>query len=118
MKKNLLSFNQFLYLIICLVITLPKLALGSTDNSLAYDIAKKNACLACHSVDKKIIGPAFKDIARKYQYSENAEQFLLQRVRNGGAGVWGVVAMPANKNISDQDAQKLIQWILQQNKTN
>lgn len=118
MKKNLRSFNQSLCHIIFFVIALVKPALGSTENNPAYDIAKKNSCLACHSVDKKIIGPAFQDIARKYQYSENAEQFLLNRVRYGGAGVWGVVAMPANKNISDQDAQQLIQWVLQQNKKN
>jgi cytochrome c len=75
-------------------------------------LAKKYGCLSCHSETKKIIGPAFRDIAEKYRKNPSAQQYLALRVKNGGSGIWGVVAMPANKNISDPDLEKIIEWIL------
>jgi cytochrome c len=75
-------------------------------------LAKKYGCLSCHSETKKIIGPAFRDIAEKYRKNPSAQQYLALRVKNGGSGIWGVVAMPANKNISDPDLEKITEWIL------
>jgi len=75
-------------------------------------LAKKNGCLSCHSETKKIIGPAFRDIAEKYRKTPTAQQYLALRVKNGGSGIWGVVAMPANRNISDTDLEKITEWIL------
>ena len=75
-------------------------------------LAKKYGCLSCHAETKKIIGPAFRDIAEKYRKNPIAPQYLALRVKNGGSGIWGVIAMPANKNISDPDLIKINEWIL------
>lgn len=76
-------------------------------------LAKKYACLACHSVDKKLVGPAYKDIAKKYA-GQNATAQLVEKVKKGGAGVWGQVPMPPNPNVPDADVQALVKWILSQ----
>ena len=114
MKKNDGRLKRNFHFFILVLLAIPLHALGEEDSNAAYEIAKKNACLGCHALDKKIIGPAFKDIAKKYRGSENADQFLALRIKNGGSGVWGVVAMPANKNMNDQDTKKVIRWILDQ----
>jgi cytochrome c len=79
---------------------------------VAQRLAKKYGCLSCHSETKKIIGPAFRDIAEKYRQIPTAQNYLALRVKNGGSGIWGVVAMPANKNISDSDLEKITLWVL------
>ncbi len=76
------------------------------------DLAKKNGCTACHGVDKKIVGPAFKDIGKKYAGNAKAEATLVEKVKKGGVGVWGQVPMPPNANTSDADAKTLVKWIL------
>lgn len=76
------------------------------------DLAKANNCLSCHSEDKKLVGPAFKDIANKYRGDGGAEARLAEKVKKGGAGVWGPVPMPPNTNLSEADAKKLAGWIL------
>ncbi len=77
-------------------------------------LAEKSGCLGCHSVSEKVVGPAFKDVAAKYKGQKDAPSVLLQKVRNGGSGVWGTVAMPANTKVSDKDLKKVIAWILAQ----
>jgi len=83
----------------------------------AEDIAKlaqdKN-CLACHSVDKKIVGPAYKDVAAKYKGDKTAADKLAKKVIAGGSGVWGAVPMPANTQVSEAEAKKLVGWVLSQ----
>jgi cytochrome c len=79
---------------------------------IGQTLSKKYGCLSCHAETKKIIGPAFRDIAEKYRQTPSAQQYLALRVKNGGSGIWGVVAMPANKNISDTDLEKITQWVL------
>ena len=77
-------------------------------------IVKKARCVACHAVDVKRVGPAYKDVAAKYHGDASAPGKLFDKVRNGGAGVWGDVPMiphPADK-ISDEDLKAAIQWIL------
>lgn len=85
----------------------------SVDPQKAQTIAKKSLCLGCHAVDKKMVGPAFGQIAARYKNEPKAKEKLTQKIRQGGSGVWGVVAMPANqKNISDDELAYLLQWIL------
>ncbi|MBG7622004.1 c-type cytochrome [Herbaspirillum sp. AP02] len=76
-------------------------------------LAKSKNCMACHSVDAKIVGPAFKDVAKKYAGQKDAEAKLTQKVLNGGSGTWGAVAMPANKGqVSEAEARELVKWVL------
>ncbi|HEX3059945.1 MAG TPA: c-type cytochrome [Usitatibacter sp.] len=76
------------------------------------ELAKKNACTACHAVDKKIVGPAFKEVAAKYRSDKTAEARLVKKVKEGGVGVWGQVPMPPNSTVSDKDIQTLVKWVL------
>jgi cytochrome c len=74
-------------------------------------LAKKHNCLACHQVDKKTVGPAYKDIAKKYK-GQNVAAQLESKVKKGGQGVWGPVPMPPNAAVPDADIKKLVDWIL------
>ena len=76
------------------------------------ELAKKNACTACHQVDKKIVGPAFKEVAAKYRNDKGAEAKLVDKVKKGGVGVWGQVPMPPNAAVPDADVKTLVKWIL------
>jgi cytochrome c len=76
------------------------------------ELAKKNACTACHAVDKKMVGPAYKDVAKKYAGDKGAEAKLVEKVKKGGAGVWGQVPMPPNASVKDEDVKALVKWIL------
>lgn len=73
-------------------------------------LAKKYNCLACHQTDKKVVGPAYKDIAKKYKAADAAK--LVEKVKKGGSGVWGPVPMPPNPTVPDADLKKLVDWIL------
>jgi len=74
-------------------------------------LAKKHNCLACHSLDKKTVGPAYKDIAAKYK-GQNVAAKLQEKVKKGGQGVWGPVPMPPNAAVPDGDIKTLVDWIL------
>jgi len=74
-------------------------------------MAKKYNCFACHQVDKKVVGPAYKDIAKKYKGQDVAAK-LAEKVKKGGSGVWGPVPMPPNPQVPDADVKKLVDWIL------
>ena len=76
------------------------------------DLAKKKNCLACHSVEKKILGPAFKDVAAKYATDADAPARLSKKVRSGGTGVWGKNVMPANPQVTEAEADQLVKWVL------
>ena len=76
------------------------------------DLAQKKNCLACHAVNQKVIGPAYKDVAIKYAGQPDAVAKLVPKVMKGGAGVWGAVPMPANPQVSEAEAKQLVQWIL------
>ncbi|KQU81547.1 MULTISPECIES: c-type cytochrome [unclassified Rhizobacter] len=76
------------------------------------ELAQKKNCMACHAVDKKLVGPAYKDVAAKYAGQKDAVDKLSQKVIKGGAGVWGAVPMPANTQVSDAEAKQLVTWIL------
>jgi cytochrome c len=74
-------------------------------------LAKKHNCLACHTVDKKMVGPAYKEIAKKYK-GQNVAARLEQKVKKGGQGAWGPVPMPPNPAVPDADIKKLVDWVL------
>ena len=76
------------------------------------ELAKASNCLACHTVDNKILGPAFKDVAAKYRGDDAAVDTLTAKVIQGGSGNWGNVPMPPNPMISEEDAKTLVQWVL------
>jgi cytochrome c len=84
------------------------------DPAADQALAAKNGCLACHSVDKKVVGPAYKDVAAKYKGKKGAAAMLAAKVKKGGSGVWGPVPMPPNPNVNDKDLQKIVAWILAQ----
>lgn len=90
------------------------LALSALPVQASEALAEDNNCLSCHSIDDKVIGPAFKDVAAKYKGQKNAAAMLADKVRKGGSGVWGPVKMPANPKISDKDLKAIIAWILAQ----
>lgn len=75
-------------------------------------LAKSKNCMACHAVDKKLVGPAYKDVAKKYAGDASAAGKLATKVMKGGAGVWGSIPMPANPQVSDAEAKKLVAWVL------
>ena len=75
-------------------------------------LATTKNCMACHAVDKKLVGPSYKDIATKYAGQADAVDKLAGKVLKGGSGAWGPVPMPANAQINDADAKKLVTWIM------
>lgn len=85
-------------------------AVTSAPTLANKDLAAKSGCLTCHAVDKKLIGPAFKDIANKYKASDEA--MLIAKVKAGGKGVWGPIPMPPNVAVKDEDIKTLVNWIL------
>jgi cytochrome c len=78
------------------------------------ELAKKHACFACHAVDRKLVGPTYKEVAAKYRGDKGAEAKLAEKVKKGGQGVWGQVPMAPNPNVPDADVRALVKWILQQ----
>jgi cytochrome c len=76
------------------------------------DLAKSKNCLACHGVENKVVGPAYKEVAAKYRGQKDAEAKLVTKVMQGGSGVWGAMPMPPNPQVSKQEAESLVRWIL------
>jgi cytochrome c len=87
-------------------------AASAASAPAGYEIAKQNACLGCHTVDRKLVGPAFRDIAGKYKGDAGAQARLEKKVRDGGAGVWGVIPMPSHPRMSDGDIRTVVAWVL------
>jgi cytochrome c len=98
MKKALLLVAASF---VCAAPALADLALATSKN-----------CMSCHAVDRKVLGPSFKDIASKYKDTKGAADLLATKILKGGAGVWGPVPMPANNQVSEADAKKLAAWVL------
>ena len=78
----------------------------------APEIARANACMSCHGVEKRIVGPGLREVASRYRGQADAEARLLEKLRTGGSGTWGAVPMPANPALAEADARAIIQWIL------
>lgn len=87
------------------------LGLLSTQALASEELAKAKNCMTCHAIDKKIVGPSYKDIAAKRAGQKGAEAALIAKIKGGSKGDWGAVAMPAN-NVSDAEAATLAKWVL------
>jgi len=98
------------------------LVMGVTQGAFAADapvavstataIVRANACMGCHAVDRKLVGPSFQQIAAKYKGDAQAPARLSAKVRDGGSGVWGVIPMPSHPSMSSADIQTVVNWIL------
>ena len=96
------------------LLALPPLlaACGPPPSDGLAALAQTKNCLGCHAVDRKVVGPAFKDVAAKYAGDASASARLAAKIRAGGAGVWGPVPMPANEQVSETEAAQLAAWVL------
>ena len=100
--------------------TLPNLlitaacAMASLPAAADLALASAKNCMSCHHIDKKVVGPAYKDVAAKYRNDKTAAARLATKVMEGGGGVWGVVKMPSNPQVSEAEAKKLVAWVLSQ----
>lgn len=96
------------------LLSLPPLlaACGPPKGEGAASLAQAKSCMGCHAMDRKVVGPAFKDVAVKYAGDLGAQARLAAKIQAGGAGVWGQVPMPANEQVSDAEAAELAAWVL------
>ena len=84
----------------------------AADSKTGDALTKSSGCTACHSLDKKLVGPAFKEVAAKYKNDKGAEAALVKKVKAGGKGAWGEVPMPPNAHVKDDDIKSMVRWIL------
>jgi cytochrome c len=87
-------------------------AAGAVHADAGMDLLKKNGCTACHSIDKKLVGPPYMEVAAKYKGDAGAAAKLADKVKKGGSGVWGQIPMPPNTQVSDADLKAMITYIL------
>jgi cytochrome c len=99
-----------LFTVAGLVLSTP--GFSAPDAKKAEELLKANACLACHAADKKLVGPAYKEVAAKYKDDKGAVAKLVEKVKKGGSGVWGQVPMPPNPNVKDEEAKLMVEYIL------
>lgn len=83
----------------------------AVDAEKAKALAQSKNCLACHAVDKKLVGPAYTEVAKKYKGNKDAQAALIKKVMNGGGGVWGTIPMPPNP-VKEDEAKLLVEWVL------
>ena len=95
-------------------IAIAALAAGATvaQASPGEDLVKKSGCVACHANDKKLVGPAYNDVAKKYKGDAKAAAMLAEKVKKGGSGAWGAVPMPPHPQLSDADIKTMVAYIL------
>ena len=100
-------------IVISMIAAAGLMAAGSAMATDMPELAKKNGCIACHTVDKKLVGPAYMDVAKKYKGDKGAEAKLEAKVAKGGSGVWGTMPMPPNSpKVSAADIKELVKWVL------
>jgi len=87
-------------------------AAGAAQAQSAEDLLKKSGCTACHATDKKVVGPAYKDVAAKYKGDAKAAAMLADKVKKGGSGIWGPVPMPPHPQVSDADIKTMVTYVL------
>ena len=88
------------------------IAAGAVNADAGEDLLKKSGCTACHAIDKKVVGPAYAEVAAKYKGNAGAAAKLAEKVKKGGSGVWGQVPMPPNPAVKDDDIKTMITYIL------
>ncbi|MFC0399585.1 c-type cytochrome [Paraburkholderia rhizosphaerae] len=87
-------------------------AARAADMQHGLSIAQRNACLGCHAIDRKLVGPSFQQVASRYKGNAQAEAMLERKVKDGGSGVWGMIPMPAHPAMSDADIRTVVEWVL------
>lgn len=92
----------------------PAAAPAASSVDAVTNLLNANACLACHQMDKRTVGPSFREVAAKYTLDKAATGTLAAKIRQGGSGVWGAMPMPPNAALSDADLQQLVSWVLRQ----
>ncbi len=95
-----------------LALTIAAGAIASMPAQASEELAKKYMCLTCHTVDKKLVGPSYQDVAAKYKGDKAAEAKLVDKVKKGGVGVWGQIPMPPNDKVPEADLKALVKWVL------
>lgn len=90
------------------------LAIAAAPAFANQQLAQQKNCMACHAIDKKVVGPAYKEVAAKYAGQKDAVEKLTQKVLKGGSGTWGAVPMPANPQVTEAEAKTLVTWVLSQ----
>ncbi|WP_024303965.1 c-type cytochrome [Pseudogulbenkiania sp. MAI-1] len=100
-----------LHIVAAGLVLLPGLA-AAAEPSAAEALAKKNGCFACHTIQKKVIGPAYKDVAERYDGEKGAVDKLVHKVKEGGGGVWGSAGMPPQPQMKDEEIRRVVEWIL------
>jgi cytochrome c len=98
--------------VVAAVLATGLLAAAPAFADAGMDLAKAKNCLACHAVDKKLVGPSYKDVAAKYAGDKGAAAKLAEKVQKGGTGVWGQIPMPPNPQVSADEAKTLVEWVL------
>lgn len=114
MQVNNAAFKKITHSAVATIAVAVLAVLGTNNAFASAELSKSKNCAACHAVDKKLIGPAFKDIAAKYAADAGAVANLSAKIRNGGVGVWGNIQMPANPQVTQAEAETLVKWILTQ----
>jgi len=94
------------------VVALASLAHAADAPPRGLAIARGNACMGCHAVDRKLVGPSFQQVAEKYKGNAGAPASLAKKVKDGGSGVWGAIPMPAHPAMSDADIRTVVDWVL------
>lgn len=95
-----------------LLITLATAMLVTGNAAASEKLAQSSGCMTCHAIDRKAIGPSYKDVAAKYGGDKAAEANLVKKVRSGGSGVWGANPMPPNAHVKEDDVKTIVHWIL------
>ncbi len=95
-----------------LAVALSGASVARADVGDGLKVARSNACMGCHAVDRKLVGPSFKEIAVRYKGDAQAVPKLVKKVKDGGSGVWGAIPMPAHPRMSDADAKAVVEWVL------
>lgn len=105
------------FLLLPLLVAFTPVALAASPAASVVNpaaIVQKNACMSCHAVDRKVVGPAFKDVAKKYKNTPEADKLLIGRVKGGGKNVWSPVPMPPNPQVKEEDLKVIVKWVLEQ----
>lgn len=87
-------------------------AYAAVDATAAQALAQKSACMTCHAMDKKVVGPGYKEVSAKYKGDKTAEVKLIKKVKDGGSGAWGNIPMPPNPQVKEEDIKTIVQWVL------
>jgi cytochrome c len=96
------------------MITALILWMSMREANASADLVRANGCMTCHAVDKKLVGPSFRDVAQRYAKTPNAGALITRSIQSGGGGKWGPVPMPAQKQLTENQAKEIAHWILEQ----